>query len=171
MVVAGSSDLLIAVSFLFTLCRVLSSTCCCSSSKLSSESSIFAAIRPLGRKISSSTSSPYSCSKFFFRVRVDGGSESSWSGWLSELQESVAGDWFVKADISGAVQALRDRAKPYAGYGHFELYKTSIKFDNPEARLAHDFPLDMEQVEVKQLVLGVQNTGRPYPQVSDSPGV
>jgi aryl-alcohol dehydrogenase-like predicted oxidoreductase len=69
------------------------------------------------------------------------------------------------------MQALRERARPYAGDGHFELYKTSIKFDNPEARLAHDFPLDMEQVEVKQLVLGSQNTGRPYPQVTDSPGV
>ena len=41
------------------------------------------------------------------------------------------------------MQALRDRAKPYAGDGRFELYKTSIKFDNPEARLAHAFPLDM----------------------------
>jgi hypothetical protein len=41
-----------------------------------------------------------------------------------------------------------------------------MRFDNPEARLAHDFPLDMAQVEVKQLVLAAQNTGRPYPQVS-----
>lgn len=65
---------------------------------------------------------------------------------------------------------LRQRAKPYAADGHFELYKTSIKFDNPEARLAHAFPLDMQSVEVKQLVLGVQNTGRPFPQVTDSPG-
>jgi aryl-alcohol dehydrogenase-like predicted oxidoreductase len=70
----------------------------------------------------------------------------------------------------GAMQALRERAKPYAGDGHFELYKTSLKFDNPEARLAHDFPLDMEQVEVKQMVYATQNTGRPYPQVTDSPG-
>lgn len=68
------------------------------------------------------------------------------------------------------MQALRERAKPYAGDGHFELYKTSLKFDNPEARLAHDFPLDMEQVEVKQMVYATQNTGRPYPQVTDSPG-
>ncbi len=68
------------------------------------------------------------------------------------------------------MQALRARAKPYAGDGHFELYKTSIKFDNPEARLAHAFPLDMEQVEVKQMVYSAQNTGRPYPQVTDSPG-
>lgn len=68
------------------------------------------------------------------------------------------------------MQALRQRARPYAADGHFELYKTSIKFDNPEARLAHAFPLDMQSVEVRQLVLGVQNTGRPFPQVTDSPG-
>jgi aryl-alcohol dehydrogenase-like predicted oxidoreductase len=64
------------------------------------------------------------------------------------------------------MQALRDRAKPYAGDGRFELYKTSIKFDNPEARLAHAFPLDMTTVEVKQMVEATQNTGRPFPQVS-----
>jgi uncharacterized protein len=69
------------------------------------------------------------------------------------------------------MQALRVRAKPYAGDGHFELYKTSIKYDNPEARLAHDFPIDLEQVEVKQMVYATQNSGRPYPQVKDSPGV
>ncbi len=69
------------------------------------------------------------------------------------------------------MQALRDRAKPYAGDGHFELYKTSIKFDNPEARLAHAFPIDLAQVEVKQMIYASQNSGRPYPQVKDSPGV
>ncbi|AXC14889.1 Ferredoxin [Acidisarcina polymorpha] len=69
------------------------------------------------------------------------------------------------------MQTLRDRAKQYAGDGQFELYKTSIKFDNPEARLAHDFPLDLAQVEVKQMIYATQNSGRPYPQVKDSPGV
>jgi hypothetical protein len=64
------------------------------------------------------------------------------------------------------MQSLRDRAKPYAGDGRFELYKTSLKFDNPEARLAHAFPLDMESVEVKQMVNATQNTGRPFPEVS-----
>jgi aryl-alcohol dehydrogenase-like predicted oxidoreductase len=73
--------------------------------------------------------------------------------------------------LSGAeMQALRERAKPYAGDGQFELYKTSIKFDNPEARMAHDFPLDMQQVEVKQMIYETQNTGLPYPQVTSSPG-
>jgi predicted aldo/keto reductase-like oxidoreductase len=65
------------------------------------------------------------------------------------------------------MQTLRDRAKPYAGDGRFELYKTSIKFDNPEARLAHEFPIDMQQTEVKQMVYATQNSGRPFPQVSD----
>jgi aryl-alcohol dehydrogenase-like predicted oxidoreductase len=69
------------------------------------------------------------------------------------------------------MEALRKRAQPYAGDGHFELYKSSLKFDNPEARLAHDFPFDMEQVEVLQMVYDAQNTGRPYPQVKGSPGV
>jgi hypothetical protein len=67
---------------------------------------------------------------------------------------------------AGEIQKLRDRAKQYAGDGQFELYKTSIKFDNPEARLAHDFPIDMKQVEVEQMVKATQNTGSPYPQVS-----
>jgi aryl-alcohol dehydrogenase-like predicted oxidoreductase len=74
---------------------------------------------------------------------------------------------FTEAEM----QALRERAKPYAGDGHFELYKTSIKFDNPEARLAHDFPMDLASVEVQQMVYATQNTGRPYPQVKQSPGV
>ena len=69
------------------------------------------------------------------------------------------------------MQALRARAKPYAGDGQFELYKTSIKYDNPEARLAHNFPLDLQSVEVEQMVHATQNTGRPYPPVTGSPGV
>lgn len=69
------------------------------------------------------------------------------------------------------MEVLRQRAKPHAGDGHFELYKTSLKFDNPEARLPHEFPLDMGQVEVRQMIYETQNTGRPYPQVKDSQGV
>ena len=68
--------------------------------------------------------------------------------------------------IREEMQALRDRARPYAGDSRFELYKTSLKFDNPEARLAHAFPLDMKSVEVKQMVEATQNTGRPFPEIS-----
>ena len=64
------------------------------------------------------------------------------------------------------MQSLRDRCKYYAGDGRFELYKTSIKFDNPEARLAHDFPIDMASVEVKEMIHEVDNSGRAWPQVS-----
>src|SRR6201997_3987920 len=36
------------------------------------------------------------------------------------------------------MQALRDRCRAVAADGRFELYKMSLKFDNPEARLAHN---------------------------------
>ena len=64
------------------------------------------------------------------------------------------------------MQKLRERAKPYAGDGRFELYKTSIKFDNPEARLAHEFPIDPTVIEVKQMLHSTDNTGRAWPMVS-----
>jgi len=64
------------------------------------------------------------------------------------------------------MQALRDRVKQYAGDGRFELYKLSLKFDNPEARLAHDFPLDDQSVEVKEMLQSGDNTGRPFPQLN-----
>ena len=63
------------------------------------------------------------------------------------------------------MQALRDRAKPHAADGRFEPYKVSLKYDNPEARMAHDFPIDMQQIETKQLVNETQYTGQPFPQV------
>jgi aryl-alcohol dehydrogenase-like predicted oxidoreductase len=48
------------------------------------------------------------------------------------------------------MQALRDRCVGTAADGRFELYKVSLKFDNPEARLAHEFPIDAQQMEVKE---------------------
>jgi len=62
--------------------------------------------------------------------------------------------------------ALRDRCNQYAADGRFELYKVSLKYDNPEARLAHDFPLDRQQLEVKQMLQATDNTGKPFPTVS-----
>ena len=60
------------------------------------------------------------------------------------------------------MQSLRERCRPEAADGRFELYKVSLKFDNPEARLSHSFPLDTQQVEVK-IMLSSKNTGHPYP--------
>ncbi len=63
------------------------------------------------------------------------------------------------------MQALRDRCRQYAADGHFEIYKLSIKYDNPEARLAHGFPIDEQQMEVKEMLKASDNTGHPFPQL------
>jgi aryl-alcohol dehydrogenase-like predicted oxidoreductase len=59
---------------------------------------------------------------------------------------------------------LRDRCKQYAADGRYELYKLSLKFDNPEARLAHGFPLDTKQIEVQDMLGSAENTGHPFPE-------
>jgi aryl-alcohol dehydrogenase-like predicted oxidoreductase len=59
--------------------------------------------------------------------------------------------------------ALEESLKKEAADGRFELYKLSLKFDNPEARIAHDFPLDMQSVEVKEMVQATKNDGHPFP--------
>ena len=61
------------------------------------------------------------------------------------------------------MQALRDRCRQEAADGRYELYKLSLKFDNPEARLAHHFPLDSEQSEVQDMMGAAENTGHPFP--------
>jgi len=63
-------------------------------------------------------------------------------------------------------KALRDRVSEYSADGRFELYKTSLKYDNPEARMAHGFPLDEQQAEVKEMMKAGQNTGRPFPKLN-----
>jgi aryl-alcohol dehydrogenase-like predicted oxidoreductase len=63
------------------------------------------------------------------------------------------------------MKALENRVRGVAADGRFELYKVSIKYDNPEARLAHEFPLDMQQKEVKEMMRSTENTGHPYPQL------
>jgi aryl-alcohol dehydrogenase-like predicted oxidoreductase len=46
--------------------------------------------------------------------------------------------------------ALRERCRETAGDGRFELYKVSLKYDNPNARLPHGFPTDPKQKEVEE---------------------
>jgi len=50
------------------------------------------------------------------------------------------------------MEALRKRVAPTAGDGRFETYKVSLRFDNPQARLPHHFPLDSTQKEVKEML-------------------
>ena len=61
------------------------------------------------------------------------------------------------------MRALETRCRPYAADGRFELYKMSLKFDNPEARMSHQFPLDDQSVEVKEMMKATENTGKPFP--------
>jgi uncharacterized protein len=50
------------------------------------------------------------------------------------------------------MQALRDRCAREAGDGRHEVYKLSLKFDNPQARWTHGFPLDITQKEVQEML-------------------
>ncbi len=61
------------------------------------------------------------------------------------------------------MKALEERCRTYAADGRFELYKVSLKFDNPEARLSHQFPLDDQQAEVKEMMKATENTGQAFP--------
>jgi predicted aldo/keto reductase-like oxidoreductase len=70
-----------------------------------------------------------------------------------------------KPMTQGEMQALVDRTRLVAGDGRYELYKVSLKFDNPEARIAHNFPLDMQSTEVKEMLKEPENTGHPFPDV------
>ena len=40
--------------------------------------------------------------------------------------------------------------------GTFELYKVGMRYDNPEARKAHDYPIDPTQKEIKELFQGLR---------------
>jgi aryl-alcohol dehydrogenase-like predicted oxidoreductase len=55
--------------------------------------------------------------------------------------------------------ALRDRCAKEAGDGRHEVYKLSLRFDNPHARLPHGFPLDITQKEVQEMLF--QEAGGP----------
>ena len=79
--------------------------------------------------------------------------------------------WYESAEsIPGPtteeMQALANRVKDAAADGRYELFKVSLKYDNPEARLAHDFPLDTEQKEVKEMMKATENDGHPFPELS-----
>jgi uncharacterized protein len=69
-----------------------------------------------------------------------------------------------KPMTTAEMDELRNRCKQYAADGRYELYKLSLRFDNPEARLAHGFPLDTKQSEVQDMLGSSENTGHPFPQ-------
>jgi predicted aldo/keto reductase-like oxidoreductase len=84
---------------------------------------------------------------------------------LDVLRQNVRIARGFKPMTTAEMQALRERTRQLAGDGRYELYKVSLRFDNPEARMAHGFPLDMQSVEVKELIKATENTGFPFPDV------
>ena len=50
------------------------------------------------------------------------------------------------------MQELRERCAVMAGDGHFEPYKVSLKFDNPQTRIPHGFAIDNQQKEVQEML-------------------
>jgi hypothetical protein len=77
------------------------------------------------------------------------------------LRQNVAIARGFQALPATEMQSIRDKARAQAGDARFELYKVSLKFDNPEARQAHHFPLDDQQMEVKEELAAVKSTGKP----------
>jgi uncharacterized protein len=57
--------------------------------------------------------------------------------------------------------ALAKKVAPQAADGRFEMYKVSLAFDNPQARLAHDFPLDALSKETSEELRAAEGDGGP----------
>jgi predicted aldo/keto reductase-like oxidoreductase len=57
--------------------------------------------------------------------------------------------------------ALREQCRITAADGRFELYKVSLAFDNPQARIAHGFAIDPTQKEVKEAIDHAMGTDKP----------
>jgi aryl-alcohol dehydrogenase-like predicted oxidoreductase len=70
---------------------------------------------------------------------------------LAILRQNVRIARGFKPMTAPQMQALRARCASAAADGHFEVYKTSLRFDNPLTRLPHGFPIDDQQKEVKEI--------------------
>jgi hypothetical protein len=62
---------------------------------------------------------------------------------------------------SQEMDALRQRCRPAAADGRYELFKVSLRYDNPEARRPHSFPLDPTQKEVQEMFHHALGSGEP----------
>lgn len=80
------------------------------------------------------------------------------------LQQNLKIARNFKPMTANEMQALRDRTRADSQDGRYELYKVSMKFDNPEARFAHNFPIDSQQAEIKDILQESKNTGHPFRQ-------
>jgi aryl-alcohol dehydrogenase-like predicted oxidoreductase len=80
---------------------------------------------------------------------------------LEVLRQNLRVARGFKPMTAAEMQALRDRCAKEAGDGRHEPYKLSLKFDNPQARLAHGFPLDIAQKEVHEMLFSGDGAGPP----------
>ncbi|HWD20583.1 MAG TPA: aldo/keto reductase [Verrucomicrobiae bacterium] len=70
---------------------------------------------------------------------------------LDVLRENLKVARNFQPMTSAEMEALRARCAATAADGRFEVYKGSLKFDNPMTRLPHGFPIDKAQKEVKTM--------------------
>ena len=80
---------------------------------------------------------------------------------LDVLRQNLRVARGLKPRAAEEMQTLRDRCAKEAGDGRHEPYKLSLQFDNPQARLAHGFPLDIKQKEVQELLFSGDGAGPP----------
>jgi aryl-alcohol dehydrogenase-like predicted oxidoreductase len=80
---------------------------------------------------------------------------------LEVLRQNVRMARGFKPMNAKEMQALRDRCAKAAGDGRHEVYKLSLKFDNPQARWPHGFPLDINQKEVQEMLFRGDGAGPP----------
>jgi aryl-alcohol dehydrogenase-like predicted oxidoreductase len=82
---------------------------------------------------------------------------------IAHLRENVEAARSFRPMTEDEMKALREKCRPKAADGRYELYKVSLAFDNPQARLAHGFPLDPMNVEVKEALDDATSLSPPRP--------
>jgi predicted aldo/keto reductase-like oxidoreductase len=70
---------------------------------------------------------------------------------LDVLRKNIAVARGFQPMSAGEMDALRQRCVAPAADGRFELYKVSLRYDNPITRMSHGFPADDKQRETKDL--------------------
>jgi predicted aldo/keto reductase-like oxidoreductase len=78
---------------------------------------------------------------------------------VEELRQNLAVARGFEPMNAAQMKKLRERCAHTAADGRFELYKNTLVFDDPQARLAHGFPVDAAQAEIKQNLDAVMGTG------------
>ncbi len=69
---------------------------------------------------------------------------------LEVLNQNLKVAQGFKPYTDAEMKALRDRCAEQAGDGRHELFKVTLKYDNPQVREPHEFPLDPQIKELKE---------------------